>query len=581
MSPANDPRGPVENARPPSRRAGDYARSITSLVYTHNPFYLLSVAFVLHGTRLWYRQGVGPFDPWPLMAVICGYILLVAATGFVVVRFGKVWEDARSIFLILLLLFVELSLSFDGVLISQPATGCLLLATGLILAAGVSEGLLMGLRIRLPMLYRVPYHLFLCLLFLYPMAIVSGLGDDVSAAVWRVYLYSPVAAGVFLTLLPAIRKGSRHVADTGTPWRWPCFPWSLFGFLGICAGLRAYALSLSFDPALTQKLDAALRLDSAFGMYFLVPMLLALGLLLLEAGIVSGNRRLQFAGLAIPVLSLLLSFPVRQGANSLYVDFLQRFLDRIGSPIWLSALAAIGYYALASARRVKFASELFWLALLIGSCFGRGTIDLAGMIFPQPWALWLIACGLGFIGFRRRDSVRIFAAAVCAIAACCASLPVRVDLPSRVFLGMHAVGFTVLIVGAIFDDSFARRLRQTGVFLATAAALTAALYPSAWPTSLPDLSLPVYLAVIAGVSIGYAYLVRSPAWFFGGVLDGCLFTGRLLLDATGYLKRAFSWEGAAWFVWGLVWLTVAVLISARKAGLIDRLARFLPGNNRK
>jgi hypothetical protein len=54
-----------------------------------------------------------------------------------------------------------------------------------------------------------------------------------------------------------------------------------------------------------------------------------------------------------------------------------------------------------------------------------------------------------------------------------------------------------------------------------------------------------------------------------------------LLDATGYLKRAFSWEGAAWFVWGLVWLTVAVLISARKAGLIDRLARFLPGNNRK
>src|SRR5437899_12537677 len=134
MSPGNASRGPVENARPSSRPVGDYARSITRLVYTQNPFYLLSVAFVLHSTRLWYRQGAGPFDPWPLMALIGGYIVLVATTGFVVVRFGKVWDDARSIFLILLLLFVELSLTFDAVVISQPATGRVLLVTGLALA---------------------------------------------------------------------------------------------------------------------------------------------------------------------------------------------------------------------------------------------------------------------------------------------------------------------------------------------------------------------------------------------------------------------------------------------------------------
>ena len=44
MSPADAPHGLVENARPSSRPVGDYARSITSLIYTHNPFYLLSVA---------------------------------------------------------------------------------------------------------------------------------------------------------------------------------------------------------------------------------------------------------------------------------------------------------------------------------------------------------------------------------------------------------------------------------------------------------------------------------------------------------------------------------------------------------
>src|SRR5262249_16988315 len=158
------------------------------LVYTQNPFYLLSLAFVLHSTRLWYHAGAGPFDPWPLMAIIGSYILLAAATGFVVVRVGKVWDDARSIFLILLLLFVELSLTFDGVLVNQPATGRLLLAIGLFLAVAVSEALLIGLRIRLPILYRIPYHLLLVLLFAYPLAIVTGLGTDVGAGVWRVYL---------------------------------------------------------------------------------------------------------------------------------------------------------------------------------------------------------------------------------------------------------------------------------------------------------------------------------------------------------------------------------------------------------
>src|SRR5215471_15963268 len=227
MSPADAARGAVEGTVPAAaRHPTGLFRRIARFLYTQNPFYLLSVAFVLHSTRLWYRQGGGPFDPWPLMGVIGGYILLVAAVGFVLVRFGKVWDDARSILLIVLLLFVELSLTFDGVLVSQPSTGCALLATGLTLAVVVSEGLLTGLGIRLPRLYRIPYHLFLALLFLYPLAIVTGLfqfragGDGTSAAVWRVYLFSPATAAVLLTLLPALRRGPAYVARTGTPWHW-------------------------------------------------------------------------------------------------------------------------------------------------------------------------------------------------------------------------------------------------------------------------------------------------------------------------------------------------------------------------
>src|SRR5262245_4898626 len=253
MSSGNSPQGPGDAARA-DRKPVACSWSITRRLYTQNPFYLLSVACVLHSTRLWYRQG-GPFDPWPLMTIIGGFILLVAATGFVLVRFGKVWDDARSILLIILLLFVELSLTFDGVLVSQPATGRGLLLTGWLLAIAVSEGLLNGLRIRLPILYRIPYHLLLILLFLYPLAIVGGLGKDAGAAVWRIYLFSPVAAAAILTLLPAVHLGPSYVSESGTPWKWPLYPWSLFVFLMICLGFRAYAFSLSFDPVLTQNLN--------------------------------------------------------------------------------------------------------------------------------------------------------------------------------------------------------------------------------------------------------------------------------------------------------------------------------------
>jgi hypothetical protein len=200
------------------------------LLYTHNPFYLLSVAFVLHSTRLWLNTRAWPYDPWPLMYIIGGYILLVALVGGLVVRLGRAWDDARSILLILLLLFVELSLTFDPVLVADPRLGLTLLLTGWLLAVAVSEGLFWGLRIRMGTLFRLPFHLLLGLLFLYPPLIVVGLRTETVSAIWRIWAFSPIAGLSLLTLIPAIRRGPDYVRENGTPWRWPAFPWALFVF---------------------------------------------------------------------------------------------------------------------------------------------------------------------------------------------------------------------------------------------------------------------------------------------------------------------------------------------------------------
>ena len=85
-------------------------------LYNHNPFYLISTCLVLYGLQAAFHPKPGELiDPWMLLAALSGYTLLSAITAFLIVRFGKVWEDARSLLLILLFLFLALSVSFDEI----------------------------------------------------------------------------------------------------------------------------------------------------------------------------------------------------------------------------------------------------------------------------------------------------------------------------------------------------------------------------------------------------------------------------------------------------------------------------------
>jgi hypothetical protein len=83
------------------------------------------------------------------------------------------------------------------------------------------------------------------------------------------------------------------------------------------------------------------------------------------------------------------------------------------------------------------------------------------------------------------------------------------------------------------------------------------------------------------VTFGYAYFVGSAAYFYAGLANLSFCGGRLLFELSGILKRTLSWEGAAWFVWGLVWFVLAVLISAVKSGFMRRVARFVPDSRRR
>lgn len=565
--------------QPPAR---SFMSRLPRLICSQNPFYLLSVCFVLHGTAHWFHRESGEaFSPWPLFGLTAGYIALLAITGFIIVRFGKVWDDARSILLLILLLFVEMSLIFDETLVRDPVTGRLLLFVGLAFSVGLSELLLRGLGIRLPWLFRLPYHLLLALLFLYPLWLVStGPRLSVETTSWRIFLFPVAAAVVLLTMLPAVRRGPEYTRHNGTPWLWPWYPWSLFVFLAVCVSFRAYALSLSFDPVLGVSLAAAMKFESAFGAYFLVPLVLAVGVLLLEVGLVSNRRGAIRIAMLVPAVCLCLSLPVAT-ASGPYDEFLRRLMQQVGSPVWLTLLAAAVYYGHALLRRVASAEIMLALTLLIATRVGPQTIDLATLAPPQLWPLVALAAIELMLGLMRVDSHRVFVGLTSAIAALLLGqkLSGSMALLAEATLPLLLLLAAVLLVGAIYRDDFAWLLRISGAPLIVMATLAGAVAGHRLAETLPSWCVPSFVFTMTVIAFAYAVVVRMKLYQLSGLLSGCLGSLGIAIETIVTLIRDSGWKGATSFAFGLVWFVLAVLISSWKAGWLQnsgaRLRRML------
>src|SRR5262249_35864034 len=145
------------------------SRGLIGWICTSNPFYVLSALLVCLG--LWVSFGPQAFasQSWALLFGMAGYTLLLAATACFLVRFVGVWDDVRTVLLLVVLMFLATSVTFDEVLARSPARGVACYVAGLAFAVAVSEGLLRGMRLVLPPLFRAPYHLILTLFFLYPV----------------------------------------------------------------------------------------------------------------------------------------------------------------------------------------------------------------------------------------------------------------------------------------------------------------------------------------------------------------------------------------------------------------------------
>src|SRR5262245_53575988 len=175
-----------EGSAPGDRRGRPGA--IVFRLYTSNPFYVISADLVFVGLRMSFDTQDKAFGTWALMLGLAGYTLLLATTACLLIRYGKVWDDVRSILLLVVMMFLSMSVTFDDTLARNPAVGTAYYLGGLLFAVAVTEGVLRGIRLSLPPWFRLSYYLILGLFFLYPVALSPLLRDPEGAGLqWALF----------------------------------------------------------------------------------------------------------------------------------------------------------------------------------------------------------------------------------------------------------------------------------------------------------------------------------------------------------------------------------------------------------
>ncbi|MEW4486612.1 hypothetical protein AB1L42_00940 [Thalassoglobus sp. JC818] len=544
-------------------------------ISSENPFYLLSAALVIHSTGL-SIVSTSELDQYFLLSLISGYLLLVAGVAIFLVRFWKVWDDARSLFLIPILLMFELSLVFDRPLSSGENSGVFGL---LIVVAGslfLSEVVIRLSKIRLPMIYRGPFYIQLSLLLasaFIPYAVEAT--QSPAMVRWAIFSVSVLAGISMLTLIPAVRSGREKVEEAGCPWIWPYHPWALFVVVWVCFGLRIYLLSISFDPA--WELNASQAYENRQTMFtglLLVPMLLGICWLAMEAAIVHKSLFAKCLAYTLPFACIVLtSFP--QQLNPAAANFVRDFSSLLGRPVIVASVASMFLSLIYWARGLRFGRRctVFALMLLAWVSWDSQLPITSSQVSVLSFA---VACCILFAeGIRLRSSQLVLEACCwCILALGETRVLTGWPLP-EVEIQVHLVLLSILLTALMIRDELIVGLFGFVMFLFTFGAVRMALCSFLGAYDIMFASM--YLAGLLACMILVEIVVRNPELRVVTFIVGACFYLSIFWEGGRYLQQNLDWNGVQPFMLGLLMLQLGVTVSAYKSG---NLAKIFGGENR-
>ncbi len=538
-----------------------------ALLFTHNPFYVISAVMTLYGLHISFSDNIDPTRGWLQLEIFLGYMVLLAVTGVLIVRYGQVWEDARTLFLLLLLLMVALSVSFDRVCLDDEHLGLRFLAIGLGASLSLCEFLLRALKVRLPWTYRSVLYLQLAILFCYPPWLGHlSLTDQLTPLAWWTLGFPTLVAASIVLLIPAARKGMRGVRKNGTPWRWPMYPWTLFVILGVGIAIRAVTLTFSFDPTK--------GFNSGFQSYFLVPLLLAVILIIAESTLAHCNDRSWWRFVVLPLALLLLSLPGTPAsvAQGRYLSLLQ---ETVGSPVQITAALLIVFFIYLLSKGQQIAEWGILINLGVLSVVDHNTLDMDSL--AEINALPACAGLLLMLGSAvlHRSTARLGVAIAGILSAVCYALWDTEFVDYRGYLPIHLIFVSVVSVGLAYNDWLGRLIqRYASAFLVVAALLSLLIYRYLFPQALIPWHALYVLCLAAPVAV-YWRLNKRFADLAAIIVGLFVAVGHLAEHYLGTSLNLAFLRGRTWIAWGAVFFVAGLIVSMAKAGQLRWLYRKL------
>lgn len=537
---------------------------LTCILYNHNPFYLVSCLLVIYGFQdLALTEGQVVEKTLTMTGGIGVYALLMAVVCVAVVRLAKVWEDARSLLLVVLISLVAARTGFDELCIADQTNAIAIAGVVSAIIFACIESVLWLCRLRLSFWYRLSLYSHFAILVASPLILGRAVAERNDAlANYGSLLFSIAISTTLLMLIPAVRRGNRSIEQEKSsktdpserpPWSWPLYPLSAFVVLWVLSGIRAHAIWVSFGFYGTA---------GKFEPFLLMPLLAATIVVMAETGIGLRSRRLMKAATLLPPF-LLLCGVTRGGATWLPMHY--DLTHHCGSALTVCCAATFLIYAWLTARHVPHAS------------FGLpGTLLLTASVAPMPTGGWLAdaeawmlvalsAMMLLAMALRRKENQWMWAFTSCVFSIAIAMAGQAHGEQTIGLMGASVFALTsMLIIGAFYDSKLASVLRNVAAIAMTMLvcfALSRAVLHEQYAFALIAIGLCV-------TSLAYGYWIARKGWLLTSALQAMFLVVALSVQShrSGALQRV-NWPLAS----GAACLCIGCVITTAKTGILRRL----------
>lgn len=535
-------------------------RKIGQWFWRGNPFYLVSAALALYAsTILFDTQDIWMETAVPV-AILAGYTALCAATVTFIVRRGQVWDDARSLLFIILALPLALSASLDDKVIDRPQVSMVWMAGSLAVVGTLIHLVKKGLNISFSRLIEWMAAMLLGLFYCYPFLLSQLLRSYPTLpekAIRGIACFPVVTALLLLPLLREVRNGNLR-RENGTPWS-HITEW-MFGIFLAAVLIRTYLFSISFYGG--RGVGGYGQMETGFGLWLLLPLLVFLLLLTIEYALRSGKRHQWLIIAVCGMILMLMTSPMPQIDMSrvqriffcaVWGPNTSRFL-----PAWLGIAILWSYLGWRKERIAWIFAAMSWLMVLELSCgIGKMTSELgSGSLRALGTGLaTLMLVALAVLAYRVRRIETLLLFLLVLFSGGLTYLHIRLGLPDFPYPLLLGVTAAFLLPAFVYCH---RKLEIGGLTVAVILLLPAIIWCAQTPTLL---NWGYIIGIYAVTAVFWRHGIKAPLG-----IETLMLLGWLVRVLTAQLN-ALPWRGAGVIFVSLVFFAAAFAISVYKGGI--------------